>query len=77
MSGLRTVKHAAAPRHATPLPRPSLRRRILLSPVWTFVRNAALVLVAIVVLLTAVLGVLAVTSWATNRTGSGASGASF
>jgi len=76
MSGLRTVKQAAAPRHATPLPRPSVRRRILLSPAWTFVRNAGLVLVAVVVLLTAVLGVLAVTSWASNRSGVGAS-ASF
>jgi len=76
MSGLRTVKQVAAPRHATPLPLPSMRRRILLSPAWTFVRNAALVLVAVVVLLTAVLGVLAVTSWASSRTGPGVS-ASF
>jgi len=77
MSGLRTVKHATAPRHATPVPRPTVQRRILLSPLWTFARNAALVVVAVVVLLSAVLGVLAITSWATNRAGAGASSHAF
>ena len=76
MSGLRTVRHAAAPRHATPVPRPTVHRRILLSRSWSFARNAALVLVATVVLFSAVLGVLAVTSWASSRTGPGVS-ASF
>jgi hypothetical protein len=62
MSGLRTIKQATAPRHATPVPRPTVHRRILLSRAWTLARNAALVLVATVVLFSAVLGVLAVTS---------------
>jgi hypothetical protein len=77
MSGLRTVKHAAVPRHATPVPRTTVHRRILLNPLWTFARNLALVVVAVVVLLTAVLGVLAVTSWTTNRASAGASSHDF
>ena len=77
MSGLRTIRHAPAPRHATPVPRPTVHRRILLSRTWTFARNAALVLVAVVVLFSAVLGLLAVTSWASDRQPAGASGRTF
>jgi len=62
MSGLRTVRHATAPRHATPVARPTVQRRILLSRYWSFAWNAALVLVATVLLFSAVLGLLAVTS---------------
>lgn len=67
MSGLRTVRHVAAPRHATPVPRPTVQRRILLSRSWSLARDAALILVATVVLFSAVLGLLAVTSWASDR----------
>jgi hypothetical protein len=64
MSGLRTIKQATAPRHATPVPRPTVHRRILLSPAWTLARNAVFVLVVMMVLFSAVFGLLAVTSWA-------------
>jgi hypothetical protein len=77
MSSLRTVKHEAAPRHATPFPRPTLSRRIQLSRVWTFAWNASLVFAAIVVLFSAVLGILAITSWASDHRAGSAIGRAF
>jgi hypothetical protein len=67
MSGLRTERHPAAPRHATPVPRPTYQRRILLSRAGTFGRNVGLVLVAVLVLFSAVFLVLSAASWASDR----------
>ena len=77
MSSLRTVKRASAPRHATPVQRPTVRRRILLSRAGRYAKNVALVFVAVVVLFTAVLGLLAVASWATDHQSSSATGRAF
>jgi hypothetical protein len=49
------------------VPRATLRRRILLNRLANLAKNTALVFVAVVVLFTAVLGLLAVASWASDR----------
>jgi hypothetical protein len=67
MSGLHTVRRAAAPRHALPVVRPTYRRRIMLSRAGTLVQNVGLVLVAVVLLFSAVFLVLAAASWASDR----------
>lgn len=77
MSGTRTMKHASTPRHATAVPRPTVHRRILLSRAGTFAKNATLVFVAVVVLFTAVMGLLAITSWATDQRSGTATNSGF
>ncbi len=77
MSGLRTARRVAPPRHATPVPRVTYQRRLLLSRTGTFAKNITLLFIVIVVLFTAVLGLLAVASWASDRQSGVATGRAF
>jgi hypothetical protein len=67
MSGLLSMRRAAAPRHSLRTARPGYQRRILLSRTGALAKNIGLVLVAVVLLFSAVFLLLAATSWASNR----------
>jgi hypothetical protein len=77
MSSLRTVRRAAAPRHATPAPRVTYQRRLLLSRAGTVAKNITLLALVVVVLFAAVLGLLAAASWASDRQSGVATGRAF
>lgn len=77
MSSIRTVRRTAGPRHATPVPRPTYQRRILLSRTGTYAKNITLLIVVVVLLFTAVLGILAAASWASDRNSGAVTGPAF
>lgn len=67
MSGLLSMRRAAAPRHSSRTTRPDYQRRVRLNRFGIVAKNIGLVLVAVVVLFSAVFLVLAVTSWASEH----------
>lgn len=67
MSGLLSIRRAAAPRHSSRALAPPRVRRMGLRRAGDVAKNAGLVLVAVVILFSAVFLLLAVTSWASNR----------
>ena len=76
MSGLLSTRRAAPPRHSLRTSQTRVQR-LPLGRIATVAKNAALVLVAIVLLLSAVFLVLAVTSWASDSHTGAAAGAGF
>jgi hypothetical protein len=77
MSSIRTVRRTAGPRHATPVQRPTYQRRILLSRTGTYAKNITLLIAVVVLLFSAVLGILVAASWASDRNSAGVSGPAF
>ena len=74
MSGLLSMRRAAPPRHSSRALQSPRQRRIGLRRITELAKSAGLVLVAVVILFSAVFLLLAVTSWASNRdTGSATS----
>ena len=67
MSGLLSIRRAAAPRHSIRAAQPRYDRLLLRNRAGNLAKDVGFVLLAVVILFSAVFLLLAVTSWASNR----------
>ena len=77
MSGLLSMRRAAPPRHSLRALQPRRQRFIGLRRVAELAKSAGLVLVAVVILFSAVFLLLAATNWAAERDTGSASSSGF